>query len=70
MSRLKQKEGPISKVNLGGPNGALRLYLPADVAREMDLEKGDSVRWAIVEEDGKKVAKFKKVRVVVSVSDV
>ena len=36
----------------------------------MDLEKGDSVRWAIVEEDGKKVAKFKKVRVVVSISDV
>jgi bifunctional DNA-binding transcriptional regulator/antitoxin component of YhaV-PrlF toxin-antitoxin module len=69
LAQQKQKEGPISKVSVGGANSALRLYIPASVAREMGLKSGDSVRWAVIQEDGKLVAKFRKVKVVVSVSD-
>lgn len=35
----------------------------------MGLALGDSVRWTVIEEDGKKVAKFRKVKVTVSISD-
>lgn len=69
MAHRREKDGPVSKVNLGGPSGALRLYIPAAVAKEMGLALGDSVRWTVIEEDGKKVAKFRKVKVTVSISD-
>ena len=66
----RQKEGPLSKVGGGEKERFLRLYVPKEVAEELDLHGGDTVRWTVIQEDGKKVAKFKKVRVVVSVSDV
>lgn len=61
-----QKQGPVSKVSGGNAGKALRVYIPSDVAKELALEKGDHIRWAVIQEDSKKVAKFRKVRLVVT----
>ena len=66
----RQNEGPITKVNKGNVGRALRVYVPKEVAEALGLQSGDSVRWAVVKEDGKTVAKIRKVKVVVSISDV
>ncbi len=52
----------MNKSNVGN---ALRLYIPKEVAEELGLKAGDHVRWSVINEDGKPVAKFKKVKLVV-----
>lgn len=66
----RQNDGPITKVNKGNVGRALRIYIPARVADALGLQAGDSIRWAVVTEDGRPIAKFRKVKVVISVSDV
>ena len=58
-------KGPLSKVGGGNEAKFLRLYLPKAVSNALGLEAGDVVRWAVVQEDGKPVAKFRKVRLIV-----
>lgn len=64
-SLSRQKDGPITKVNKSNVGNALRLYIPKEVAEELGLKAGDHVRWSVINEDGKPVAKFKKVKLVV-----
>jgi hypothetical protein len=61
----RQKDGPISKVSGGNPGKALRVYIPAEVTRELELKIGDHIRWATATEEGKPVAKFRKVRLII-----
>lgn len=54
------------KINRANVNGSLKVTVPPAVVKELGLAPGDLVRFAVISEDGKKVAKFKKLRVVVT----
>ncbi|MDE1858872.1 MAG: AbrB/MazE/SpoVT family DNA-binding domain-containing protein [Thaumarchaeota archaeon] len=63
---VRRRDNHDRKINRANTDGSLKVTVPAAVVRELKLKPGDTVRFAVVEEDGKKVAKFTKLRVVVS----
>ncbi len=54
------------KINKANLDGSLKVTVPPAVAEALGLKAGDLVRFAVIVEDGRKVAKFRKLRVVVS----
>ncbi|MDE1854465.1 MAG: hypothetical protein KGI38_12060 [Thaumarchaeota archaeon] len=66
MAQSKQNgKGPLSKVGGGNEAKFLRLYIPKAVSDALDLKAGDVVRWAVVQEDGKPIAKIHRVKLIV-----
>jgi bifunctional DNA-binding transcriptional regulator/antitoxin component of YhaV-PrlF toxin-antitoxin module len=62
---LSQRETLDRRVNRANDDGSLKVTVPVAVVRELDLKPGDTLRFAVVTEDGRKVAKFRKLKVVV-----
>lgn len=53
--------GNTSTVNRANQNTtSLKVTVPEDIAKGLKLQPGDVVTWAIVEDKGKKFAKFRK----------
>lgn len=63
---VRTRESPDRKVNKANIDGSIKVTIPPAVAKDLQLRAGDTVRFAVIVEDGKKVAKFRKLRVVVS----
>ena len=55
----------LSKVSGGNKTLTLRIYIPKPVAEALGLKVGDVLRWAVISEDGRPIAKLKKVKLVV-----
>ncbi|MCL4344341.1 MAG: AbrB/MazE/SpoVT family DNA-binding domain-containing protein [Nitrososphaerota archaeon] len=55
-----------SVIGVGGGQGALRVVIPADIAKEYGIQQGDYVKWFILEDEKtkEKYISFKKAAIV------
>ena len=50
-----------SKVTKANTNNSLRVTIPLDIAKELDIMAGDLLLWSVVNQKGSKTINIKKV---------